>query len=477
MTRAANHYDMRKYILIGTLIGACCFLSLAGVGAVSLIGFNTFGAATPVDTGSTAAPTRVEPQLDATEAPERAVEVTSSAPVVPAPRSSGSTTDAWPIPLRPTAPAATPDAAIDAAEKSKQRALWEEVWRTVDTHYYDPRYRGIDWAATRSSLMDEIETGLSRERFYERVFETVDRLNDDHTEFNSPLDLAQIRMPDGQRGWTGTGILAGINFAERRLYVRKVIPGSPADRAGVTPHMQILAIDDQPAVIDDQPVTWRYRLNFQPGAKTRLTLRTPGGEQRDVALTQVAFAVDAEEITGRMVPGPRKILYINLPTLNETFISGEFAAILTQEMDRAGGALDGVILDLRTCPGGSERNMVGVLGRLTEPAVIGENIERDGSVTPVEIDTDIYEAIGNSRALPIAILISRDTNSAAEILAGVLKHRHPQRVTLGVSPAGWQHLEWTRSDARCARRRRLGYLRRRRGRSRARRSGRCPKQR
>jgi carboxyl-terminal processing protease len=99
-------------------------------------------------------------------------------------------------------------------------------------------------------------------------------------------------------------------------------------------------------------------------------------------------------------------------------------------MDRAGGALDGLILDLRTCPGGSERNMIGVLGRLTEPGVIGENVERDGSVTPVEIDSDIYEAIGNSRALPVAILIGRDTNSAAEILAGVLKHRHPQRVML-----------------------------------------------
>ncbi len=420
------------FVLLGALLGLCCFTLVAGAVAVYLLGSDAL---------RTAAPAVTEARPDArTHAPQTATQeaqppsATRAAPDVTLPmrttQPSEKHTGAWPIPRRPTAAAATPDAAINGAEKAWQRELWEEVWRTVDTHYYDPRFRGVDWAATRDALRAEIDAGMSRERFYERVFETVGLLNDDHTEFNSPLDLAQIRMPDGARGWTGTGILAGVNFVERRLYVRKVIEGSPAARAGVTPHMQILTIDGQPAVSGEGPVTLRYRLNFQPGASTRLTLRTPGGEPREVTLKQEAFAVRAEQVTARMLPGSRKILYVNLPSLNETFTSGEFAASLTQAMERAGGALDGMILDLRTCPGGSERNMAGVLGRLTEPGEIGENVERDGTITPVEVDRDLYEAIGNSRALPVAILISRDTNSAAEILAGVLKHRHPQRVTL-----------------------------------------------
>jgi carboxyl-terminal processing protease len=428
-------------VLIGIVIGMCCFAAVGGTASVLWFGFGASGVSPRGDTLDRQAPDAAPPARDPVGVDQPvepgAVAEATRIPGVPAPalrtpgpRAPDSQRSAWPVPRRPTALAATPNASIAAGEKETQRALWEEIWRKVEAFYVDGRFRGLDWTAQRESFLAEIDTGLSRERFYERVFEIIDQLNDDHTEFNSPLDIALFKLPNGDRGWTGTGILAGVNTEERRLYVRKVVENSPAARAGIVPHTQILTIDGQPAVIDDQPVTWRYRLNLTPGTRTVLSLRTPGGETREVTLVQETFAIASEQVTGRMLPGSKKILLVDMPTLNESLSSAEFGAILRVEVDNAGGSLDGLILDLRTCPGGAERNLLGVLGRLTEPGVIGENVDRDGAITQLSIDADQALPVGNSGSVPIVILIGRDTNSAAEILAGVLKHRHPDRVRL-----------------------------------------------
>ena len=40
-----------------------------------------------------------------------------------------------------------PTAAVQPQQTSANLGVFEEVWRTVHEHFYDPTFHGLDWAA------------------------------------------------------------------------------------------------------------------------------------------------------------------------------------------------------------------------------------------------------------------------------------------------------------------------------------------
>ena len=364
--------------------------------------------------------------------------------IAQAPPSDTPSSPPEPAPITPAAnaagirriedPTATPDAGIGADEKTFQRDMWEKVWSTVNDSYAYADFRGFDWAGERERMRSRIDSGMSRDTFYEALLRVTIQLGDEHSDFFDPKYSALATGSDGRPAFIGTGIIAGINAGERRLYVRKVLAGSPAADAGVLPHMHILAVNGR-AAVDDAGVQVRPWLNYRNDEETVLVVRAPGETQtREVRLRQSRFARSEEAMVSRLLSvqltAGRKIGYLFVPTMASSWASANFGAELEALMNAAGGALDGLILDLRINPGGDERVLQRMLGALSGPGEIGRNIDRAGASQMLNLDAENSRALGNSQQMKIAVLIGPDTNSAAEILAAVLRRRHPDRVVL-----------------------------------------------
>jgi carboxyl-terminal processing protease len=313
-------------------------------------------------------------------------------------------------------------------EKAYQREIWDEIWTIVDENYAYADFRGVDWAAKQVELRARIDDGMTREAFYEAVGEQIDAFDDDHSSFYDPSRVAQ----QAEREVIGFGMSMSSNPRTNALYVLSVDPGSPADLAGVKPHMRVTAIN---GVIATQPdgTVGGYEINYEPEAKNRFVMTDVSGAKKTFTLVRSRFAIPEDRHAYRLLPaaktGGKKIGYLFVPTFSGSFAAASFTSNLDALMREAGGELDGLIVDVRANAGGSEWVLQRVFATLSTEDLIGFNKSRDGERSDLRLDGR-DDKIGNSQDVPIAVLIGSDTVSAAEIFAGCLKAQYPKRVTL-----------------------------------------------
>lgn len=367
-------------------------------------------AALPDDSGdrfaiatATAQPRATARATSAPAAPTAAGALVRTATPAPTPR-AGAT-------ARPTtAPSGTP------GDKQQQEEVFDQFWFTVKDYYVDPKFNGLNWDAERATALGRIRSGISDAQFHALISDLLTRLGDDHSYYLSPeearIDAARYL---GEDTVVEAGVFARPNREKGWLYILRVMPDSPAARAGLRPHDIIRSIDGQPAVTADGR-SRSDELGGREGATSRLVVFTPGKADRTVTLTQAKLVADTP-IEHRLIPGPRKIGYLNLSTLNENGIGDKVTDALQALMDQSGGNLDGLIIDVRQNNGGTELNLVSTLGLFTNKAP-GDFVDRNGNRNPL----DVFDlAIGNSQKVKLAILIGKDTASFGEIFAGGLQ--------------------------------------------------------
>src|SRR5207253_9630925 len=112
-----------------------------------------------------------------------------------------------------------------------------EVDHIVREGFWDPKLNGVDWktAVERAAqALSAARTAADRDAVYDAL---LAGLKDSHT----------FRVPAGRippRAWGTTGLRIG---AQGEGYViTGVIPGSPADRAGLRLADRVLAVDGKP---------------------------------------------------------------------------------------------------------------------------------------------------------------------------------------------------------------------------------------
>jgi C-terminal processing protease CtpA/Prc len=115
----------------------------------------------------------------------------------------------------------------------KQRLLLHrEVWKLVNDHYYDPSFRGLDWNQIGSASREQIEQSGNLEEVYSVLKDMVNGLDDRHTFLLSPEEYADLLRAE----YVGVGFMTFNHSDEKDLnVVIRVVPGSPADRAGIKP--------------------------------------------------------------------------------------------------------------------------------------------------------------------------------------------------------------------------------------------------
>jgi C-terminal processing protease CtpA/Prc len=284
-----------------------------------------------------------------------------------------------------------------------------EIDRIVRQGFWDPKLKGLDWAGAVSRASGEIQrarTAMEKDDAYDRL---LARLDDSHT-----FRLGPGRLP--ARDWGTAGLRIGQD--ETGYAVKGLLPGSPAERAGLKLGDRVLAIDGKK--YGSERVNFRdLFLVFEGpvGSTIRVTYAPAGQGERTVTLTRTL-----EEPGDALVWKSARALRHEGKTYGYVhlwgFSSQTALALVDLLLDReevagarkelAGwGSVEGLLLDIRGNSGGYDPNILAsfLLGCWTR----GDYylITREGRrLVPPEY-----------RPLPTALLIDSGTASQGEVLA------------------------------------------------------------
>jgi carboxyl-terminal processing protease len=279
-----------------------------------------------------------------------------------------------------------------------QRAqLFDEVVRYVQTRYVDPQ--------PASELYQKAIKGMLRE------------LGDPHTTFMSAEEYAQLHLAtSGEYGGVG------IQIAPRDNYITAVgvLPGTPAERAGVRVGDRMIEIDGQDAK------GWSDE-------KAVKVLRGPKGSPVTIKVLRVGvdepvtFRIVRDEIRVKSVPyaymATPGVGYVNLTVFAETS-TDEIRAAITR---LKGEGMKSLVLDLRNNPGGLLNQGVSVSDLFLKS---GQAIVETRARDPRESETFRARDDASYPELPVIVLVDEYSASAAEIVAGALQD-HDRALVVG----------------------------------------------
>jgi carboxyl-terminal processing protease len=166
------------------------------------------------------------------------------------------------------------------------------------------------------------------------------------------------------------------------------------------------------------------KLRGEAGTVVNVELQSPGGQARVLPITRGLVVRDLP-VQARVLPGPKKIGYLRVPTLAEDAVYKDLRAALRTMMADNGDALDGIVLDLRNNAGGSYLNAIALLGHFVPDGSYGTLIKRGEPDEPFEVNALTY---GNSDSVPLIVLTNYNTISFSEIVAAVIQRSGRGRV-------------------------------------------------
>lgn len=230
----------------------------------------------------------------------------------------------------------------------------------------------------------------------------------------------ECRTGPATRGSTG---LALVQEADS-LLVQQVLPGSPADRAGLFANDVITHLSAQPAStlrLEEAelmllgPVGSKLSLHWQTGIPRQPRQAELVRVELPLASIVESHLADAEDGIGFI-----RLLHFDENTPKE----------LDQALRQLGAArLQSLILDLRGNPGGLLTSAAAVAGRWLPPASVAFVTTGAGSSTE-------YLAKGQGDRMPkLVIMVDRHTASSAEALAAALSH-HGRATLIGEATCG-----------------------------------------
>lgn len=241
---------------------------------------------------------------------------------------------------------------------------------------------------------------------------------DAHSALLSPDAYKELRQ--GTEGaFGGLGVLVGIR--EHLLTVIKPLPRSPAQRAGIKKHDRILGIDgvDTYGYSLDELVEY---MRGDPGTEVKLHLLRDGAQSpSEMALKREVIKVDsvqAEDIERNGLTA----LHVTIENFASR-TSREVLNAIKHFRDRHDGKLPGLVLDLRSNPGGLLDQAVQVADLFLQDGVIVSTKGRREEVESAGTGIDEVD-------FPVTVLIDGDSASASEIVAGALQD-HGRAVVIG----------------------------------------------
>ncbi len=269
--------------------------------------------------------------------------------------------------------------------------LTAEAAEVIEDNYYRP--------VGKAELGNSSLQGMIRE---------LRRRHDDRfSDYFSPEALESFNQ-EIEGHFSGIGL--SVIEVKRGLRVARVFPGSPAAEAGIEAGDTVVSVAGKSIAGLSSTAATALIKGPEGTTVTVGVLDAKTGEVRELTLTRAEVSLPNVSSQTKKVDG-RKLGYVRMLTFSE----GAHAELAEAVEEVQGEGAEGIVLDLRGNPGG-----------LLEEAVLSASVflPEDEVVVSTNSRTQGHSvhktAGGDVSKVPLAVLINRNTASAAEILTAAL---------------------------------------------------------
>lgn len=275
-------------------------------------------------------------------------------------------------------------------------------------------------ALVKKSYVEEVDT---KKLIYGAINGMLASL-DPHSSFMTPESYKEMKI-DTKGAFGGLGI--EISIKDGMLTVISPIEDTPAYKAGIKAGDQILKIDDK--FTKDLSITEAVkRMRGQKGTKVILSIMREGFE-RPKEFPLVRDIIQVKSIKYKTLDNGYG--YVRIAQFQEK-TDTDLAKALNALRSENGGALKGLVLDVRNDPGGLLDQAVRVAEHFIaegQLVVYTEGREKDSKVR--------YSSRAGAKEpnYPMVVLINGGSASASEIVAGALQD-HKRAVIMGTQSFG-----------------------------------------
>lgn len=306
---------------------------------------------------------------------------------------------------------------------SERLQVFNKVWNLINTRYYDPKMNGVNWLSVQHEYRPLIVRTDDDSQFYDVIKRMVNKMNDSHTRFLTPLEARQRRAR--------TGVTVGMLISKigKRMIVERVLPDATGDLAKVKPGMIVRTVDGVPIEARFNKVrkeignssseraleilALKRIMRGAPGTYVKVGLTDENGNRFVVDLVRRTVPQNSEAIGRKLDSG---IGYM-LVTSFKAPISEKFKKALLKLQDTSG-----LILDLRYNGGGTIKEVLKMVGAfINERREFGKFLERSARSKQKLRTFSAGKKGGQLYANPLVILTSKYSASGSELFASSLQ--------------------------------------------------------
>ncbi len=247
---------------------------------------------------------------------------------------------------------------------------------------------------------------------------------DPHSAYLNPDDFQDMQVStSGEYG----GIGIEVTIRDEMVTIVSPIADTPGEAAGLESGDRIIAVEGESMIGADISEAVD-RMRGPAGEPITITIARDGSDPFDVTIVRDIIEVRAAR--WRMEGENNDIPYLRITTFNEHTTENAVEG-LRDLREAAGGELPGLILDLRSNPGGLLEQSVSLSSLFLDGGEVVSTRGRDPR------DTQRYNAEPGDMlgGAPIVILINQGTASASEIVTGALQDRE-RAVVVGLTSFG-----------------------------------------
>jgi len=271
------------------------------------------------------------------------------------------------------------------------------------------------WDRLSASFIDKKALD-AQQMVYGAIRGMVASLNDPYTVFLPPSDNQQVKE-DLNGAFNGVGIELG--YRDNQLTVISPLQGMPAEKVGVKAGDLILRVEDQETTGMSLPEAVKL-IRGPRGTAIKLTLLRQGeNEPYEASIIRDTIVVPSVE-----VEFIDQVAHLKLMRFGDR-TSDEWHEVVNQIANHlpASGPIKGVILDLRSNPGGYLSGSVFIASEFLASGVVVQQESANGVK-----ETYSVNRTGKLTHPDLVVLVNQGSASASEIVAGALKYHQRAKI-------------------------------------------------
>jgi len=327
---------------------------------------------------------------------------------------------------------------VSTATPEGRLAVFDDIWETIQDHYYDPKFHGINWQAKRASFRPAAARANNTHEFYELMRQMIASLKDAHT---------RVYSPDEKFDWWNPRYVTvglAVREVEGVATVMHIDPNSAAARTDIRAGDVIVSIDNVPVAdfvkqrLDNSDSSTDERARYRSiatlfdgpaGSSVKTEWKTRDGKLKSAVLQRYW----SQRQLGFATYKKGKLAILKLDAFTQS-LALEFSKALPAALED----VEAIVLDLRGNGGGDAEAMADVASLFLDDGInLGRFADRSGAAFELQTYSKRLWRVPqlSQIQLPLVVLTSENTSSAAEIMVAVLQAKHRAHV-IGTETCG-----------------------------------------